>query len=94
MSQEMVQTGGDPAPDWLVPKLRYEGQLICTQCKEPIPFEAEDVEVAVVYRDGRTVSHCHHRPFDQNDPNIVAILGSRKCAQQWWLTDRKKEPRR
>lgn len=57
--------------------------MICTECNEVIPFE-DDVTVRVVYSDGRGVeSHCKHNPFDESDPAIIAILGSKDCFNQW-----------
>lgn len=52
--------------------------MTCTECGDIIPFIEEDVTVRVVYDDGRGIeAHCHHSPFNENDPAIVAILGSR-----------------
>lgn len=56
----------------------------CTECNEAIPFFEEDVTVRVVYSDGRGIEkHCHHNPFDETDPAILAILGSQDCTQRW-----------
>jgi hypothetical protein len=54
--------------------------MTCTECNDIIPFETEDVTVRVVFKDGHTERHCHHKPFDIADPNIEAILGSAHCA--------------
>lgn len=58
--------------------------MICTQCDAEIPFTVEDVTVWVVWADGRFELRCHHNPFDQTDPTVVAILGSKTCAEQWF----------
>lgn len=56
----------------------------CTECSEAIPFYEEDVTVHVVYADGRGITkHCHHNPFNEADPAILAILGSQHCVQKW-----------
>ena len=56
----------------------------CTECNDAIPFEQEDVTVRVVYSDGRGIEkHCHHNPFDEDDPAILAILGSHECVTRW-----------
>ena len=55
----------------------------CTQCHLAIDFWGEHVTVTVLYRDGHREKHCQHDPFDENDPNIVAIFGSRSCAAEW-----------
>jgi hypothetical protein len=56
----------------------------CTECNEPIPFYEEDVTVRVVYSDGRGIErHCHHGPFDETDPAVMAVLGSQDCLQRW-----------
>lgn len=56
----------------------------CTECNEVIPFLEEDITVRVVYSDGRGIErHCHHNPFDETDPAILAILGSVDCVQRW-----------
>ena len=56
--------------------------MICTQCKDPIPFE-DDISVRVVRKDGSFEQHCKHNPFDETDPSIVAILGSVDCYERW-----------
>lgn len=53
--------------------------MTCTECEEAIPFYEEDVTVRVVFRDGHVEERCQHRPFDENDAGITAILGSRDC---------------
>jgi len=40
--------------------------MICTECKDVIPFYEED-----------------HNPFDENDANITAILGSVDCFERY-----------
>ncbi len=66
-------------------------EMTCTECNEAIPFYDEDVTVRVVYSDGRGIEkHCHHSPFDETDPYILAVLGSQDCAQKW-LIDRAKK---
>lgn len=60
--------------------------MICTECNEAIPFFEEDITVHVVFNDGRVEARCHHRPFDENDADIVAILGSRDCYQRYVQT--------
>jgi hypothetical protein len=57
--------------------------MICTECKDLIPFYEEDVTVHVVFKDGHVEARCHHRPFDENDPDIAAILGSRNCLERY-----------
>jgi hypothetical protein len=53
--------------------------MICAVCKDPIPFFDEHVVVKVVYEDGRVNVHCQHRPFDESDPAIIAVIGSQDC---------------
>lgn len=57
----------------------------CSECHLAIPFYDEDITVRVVYSDGRGIEkHCFdHMPFDEADPAITAILGSRECAVKW-----------
>lgn len=56
----------------------------CTECGEAIPFFEEDITVHVVYSDGRGIErHCHHSPFDEADPTILAVLGSQDCVRKW-----------
>lgn len=58
--------------------------MTCTECKEVIDFES-DQRVVVVYSDERKFEeHCHHDPFDEADPAILAILGSQECLEKWW----------
>lgn len=58
--------------------------MTCTECNETIPFHEEHIKVRVAYSDERGVEeHCPHNPFDEQDPAIVAILGSRDCAEKW-----------
>lgn len=59
--------------------------MICTECGDVIKFD-EDVTVSVVFRDGHVEKRCHHNPFNENDPMIVAILGSQDCYQRWVQT--------
>lgn len=60
----------------------------CTECNEPIPFVEEDVTVYVIYSGHPPVieRHCHHNPFDEKDPAILAILGSQDCVGKWLST--------
>jgi hypothetical protein len=56
----------------------------CTDCHLAIPFYDEDITVHVVYSDERgTQRHCQHKPFDESDPAILAILGSQDCLAKW-----------
>jgi len=56
----------------------------CTECHLAIPFYDEDVTVHVVYSDERGIEkRCHHHPFEEDDPAIIAILGSQVCATKW-----------
>lgn len=65
------------------PLVRKGATMICTECKDTIPFYEEDVTVRVVFKDGHVEPRCHHRPFDENDPGIVAILGSLACFERY-----------
>lgn len=56
----------------------------CTECHLAIAFYDEDVTVRVVYSDGRGIEkHCQHSPFEEDDPAILAILGSKDCVEKW-----------
>ena len=56
----------------------------CTECNLAIDFYGEDITVHVVYSDGRGIEkRCHHHPFEEDDPAIIAILGSQDCAEKW-----------
>jgi len=57
--------------------------MICTECKGVIPFYEEDATVHVVFTDGHVEARCHHRPFDENDASVVAVLGSRDCFERY-----------
>lgn len=58
--------------------------MTCTECNQPIPFHEEHIKVTVIYSDDRgEQQHCPHDPFNEKDPAIVAILGSRDCAEKW-----------
>ena len=58
--------------------------MTCTECSQPIPFEEEHIKVRVFYSDERGVEeHCPHDPFDEEDPAILGIFGSKSCAEKW-----------
>jgi hypothetical protein len=61
----------------------------CTECDEPIRFVEEDGTVFVIYSGNPPVieQHCHHNPFDETDPTILAILGSEDCTRKWLSTE-------
>lgn len=62
---------------------KREVAMICTECNQAIPFYEEDITVHVVFKDGHVEHRCHHRPFDDKDAGILAILGSRDCFERY-----------
>jgi hypothetical protein len=57
--------------------------MTCTQCNESIDFLGEDISVRVIFKDGHHEDHCQHNPFNENDPEIEAILGSADCYSKY-----------
>jgi hypothetical protein len=52
-------------------------------------YERAMDEIDSAWRNWRGIeAHCHHNPFDETDPALVAILGSRECADRWITAQR------
>lgn len=57
--------------------------VTCTECEGEIKFYEDDFTVTIIYKSGRMEERCHHHPFNEHDPEIVAILGSKDCYQRY-----------